>query len=238
MSGSHSGVHEPDQVAALLAEAAWWRLAGLLLERPRPGWSDEVECLRREAQDPWLRRVAGGAPGAAEGSYLALLGPGGAVSPREVAYRGVLDPGRGLAELTGLFRTFAFHPQVEDPPDHIAVESGFAGYLALKEAHARAFGQRAEAEATQRARAMLLRDHLAPFAQRLTAALDAAGAGGVHADAARTIARRTRPHLPPGAPRPLPTACGGPDVGPGEDQDDLLCDGCGGRPGRGTRPGL
>jgi TorA maturation chaperone TorD len=165
-----------------LAEAAEWRLMALLLERPRVGWHEEVMALGREVGASALRAAAEAAHGATEGEYLHLVGPGGLVSPREVAYRSFEDPGQILADVASAYRAFAFRPRTEDPPDHIAVLTDFAGYLLLKEAFARANGNRTAAETTAVARRNFLVAHLtpmaAPFADRLAvheaAYLDAA----------------------------------------------------------------
>lgn len=162
-----------------LAEAARWRLMGLLLERPRPGWHEEVEALAREVESPELRSAAEASRRATEGSYLSLLGPGGSVSPREVAYRGREDPGRLLSDIAAFYEAFAFSPDSEDPIDHIAVEAGFVGYLHMKEAYALAQGDEEAASVTAEALGKFLEDHLGtfaePFARRLES-LESSGA--------------------------------------------------------------
>lgn len=153
--------------ASLVAEAAAWRLAARLLERPVPGWHEAVARLASEVDDPALRSAAVAARDAVEGHYLALLGPGGPASPREAAYVGLGDPGRALAELRAYYDAFAYRPRAEDPPDHVAVEAGFVSYLRLKEAFALGEGN-AEAAATVReARERFERDHLARIARPL-----------------------------------------------------------------------
>ena len=158
---------------ATVAAAAEWRLIGLLLERPRPGWREEIEALAGESGDDALRRAAASAGAANEGTYLHLVGPGGLVSPREVSYRPMEDPGWVLADLRRFYDAFAFHPRAEDPIDHIAVETSFVGYLFLKEAFARAGGDDVAAETTAAARRDFLEAHLGsiahPFAERLEA---------------------------------------------------------------------
>jgi len=77
-----------------IAHAAEWRLLGLLFERPRDAWRREVANVAQEVADAALSGAAAGAQDATEGHYLAMLGPGGAVSPREVKYRSFEDPGR------------------------------------------------------------------------------------------------------------------------------------------------
>ena len=155
-----------------LAEATTWRLLGLLFERPREGWWQDVEALGRAVTDPQIRAAADAAQEeASEGPYLALLGPGGLVSPREVTYRGMEDPGRILADISAFYDAFAFQPETEEAPDHLAVEAGFIGYLCLKEAYARARGNEEEAEvaatAAARFRAAHLSTHTWPVAARL-----------------------------------------------------------------------
>ena len=102
IAASHIG---EARVKELLREAAAWRLLGLLFERPRDGWWREVEMLSREVVDPEITAAAEAArDGGGEGRYLALLGPGGPVSPREVTYRGMEDPGRIFADIERLLR--------------------------------------------------------------------------------------------------------------------------------------
>jgi hypothetical protein len=121
---------------------------------------EEVRALARDLGDGKLSAIAEAAEGAREEAYLALLGPGAPVSPREVAYRGRTDPGRVVGDVVAFYEAFAFHPRTEDPPDHVAVEAGFVGYLHLKEAYAAQQGQAEEAERTAQARRTFVADHL------------------------------------------------------------------------------
>jgi TorA maturation chaperone TorD len=159
----------------LIAEAAEWRLIGLLLERPRCGWHDEVAALAREAGNDALRAAAMAARAATEGDYLRLLGHGGAVSPREVTYQPFADPGQMLAALATVYEAFAFRPRVEEPIDHIAVELAFVSYLLLKEGFARARGDREAAATTAAARRAFMEGHLAVFARTFAQRLEAVG---------------------------------------------------------------
>ncbi len=153
--------------------AAEWRLLGLLFERPRPGWAEEVESLAKEVGSSELRRVAELAVSAAsEGEYHRILGPGGFASPREVSYSRV-DPGLLLAELFRTYTAFAYRPQPEEPIDHIAVEVGFAGYLYLKEAFALFQGDSKLASEVASARGAFLENHLQGFAGGFAQRLDA-----------------------------------------------------------------
>jgi hypothetical protein len=195
-----------DAVEAI-AEAARWRLLGLLFERPRAGWREDVAALAREVRDPTIASLAERAGTEREGVYLALLGPGAPVSPREVAYRGLADPGWVLADIQRYYEAFAYRPQVEDPIDHVAVEAGFVAYLLLKEEMARAAGDQVGVVTTAAGRDAFIEAHLgvmaAPLARALTACADSCVAA-----AATLLAAR----LPPcGAPErdaaATPLAC-------------------------------
>ena len=217
MSEVSAGELREPRVAALLRDAAAWRLLGLLLERPREGWRQEVEALAREASDPEAGAAAEAARAeAAEGRYLALFGPGGPVSPREVSYRGMEDPGRILGDILAFYEAFAFQPQTEEAPDHLAVEAGFLGYLCLKLAYARARGQEAEAEVAERAAERFREAHLATFAWPLAERLVLADARYLSLTA-NAVARRSGPRrdgqgkgtIPPQIIEDCSLECGG-----------------------------
>ena len=144
----------------LLSEAAAWRLASLLLERPRAEWHREIEQLSAEANDKKLSFCAREAKSATEELYHRWFGPGGTVSPREVSYCGFEDPGGLMAQLNSFYRVFAYRPRREEPIDHISVEAGFVGYLFLKEAYARQCGDSEAADMTQGARKRFINEHV------------------------------------------------------------------------------
>lgn len=179
------------RVRELLREATEWRLLGLLFERPREGWWQEVETLSREVADPEITPATDAArEEATEGLYLALVGPGGPVSLREVAYRGMEDPGRIIADLSGFYDAFAFQPETEEAPDHLAVEAGFLGYLCLKEAYAWARGTEDEAEVAAQAAARFREEHLSTLAWPVADRLAEAGVRYL-SFAAAALARRS-----------------------------------------------
>ena len=153
----------------LLAMAASWRLASLLLERPRPEWKVEIARLAAEVSDPRLPPCAADAAQATEECYHRLFGPAGAVSPREVSYCGFEDPGRLIAELSAFYHAFSFSPRREESIDHVSVEAGFVGYLFLKEAYARMRKAAASATITKEAREQFLSEHLARSARGMRA---------------------------------------------------------------------
>ena len=196
------------EIWRLLEEAAAWRLLGLLFERPRGGWWREVGGLRREVSDPGVGAAADAGQGEGdEGTYLAVLGPGGPVSPREVTYRGMEDPGRILADVEAFYAAFAFRPQTEEAPDHLAVEAGFLGYLCLKEAYARARGEAEAAETAAQAATHFREAHLSAFAWPVRDRLEGTGVRYLSL-AAAALARRTAPPREGAmAPGDLPQGC-------------------------------
>jgi hypothetical protein len=185
----------------LLRKAAAWRMIGLLFERPRQGWREEVQRLSGEVSDPEISVAADAARGeATEGLYLAVLGPGGVASPREVAYRGMGDPGQILSDIMAFYEAFAFRPEAEEPPDHVSVEAGFMGYLCLKQAYARVRGREDEAETAAQAAARFCEEHLSGLAWPLGDRLDNTGVRYL-ALAGRALAERA-------GPRPVPKSVG------------------------------
>lgn len=174
-----------EETKAAAREAAFLRLLGLLFERPRPGRADEVVALAGEVPDARLRELARMSLTAGEGEYLGVFGPGGTVSPREAGYGRFVDPGRVMADLSGIYEAFAFHPRAEDPIDHVAVEVGFAGYLALKEAYALSIGDQVRADQARAARALFLETHLRPFAAAIRGRL--AGSALPHLEGAGAL---------------------------------------------------
>lgn len=172
-----------------MADALDWRLIGLLLERPRPGWLEEAEALAAETRDGELKQAVQAARGATEGAYLSLFAEGGFVSPRETTWRHREDPGQVLADIAGFYEAFAFRPCAEDPLDHVSVEAGFVGYLCLKEARALAHGDEESAETTASARRRFIGDHLGQFAESWADRVSATGVPHLSA-AARIISEK------------------------------------------------
>lgn len=186
-AGASSGSDWTDAMRA----ASEWRLLGLLFERPRQGWREEIAQLRREVGDGLLRDAADAAADADEGTYLAVFGPGGAVSPREVGYRGRHDPGQIIADIAGFHRAFGFQADVEDPVDHVAVEASFAGFLAFKEAFARMQDDGEAAGVCAHALERFCNEHVRHFAEALALKLDAVGEAAPHlAQAAIALVER------------------------------------------------
>lgn len=201
--------------AGPLRASASWRLLSLFFERPRPGWGTDVAALAALVESEDLRHAAALADEVDEGTYLRFLGPGGAASPREAAYRGWEDPGRVLSDLKTAYDAFAFVPRSEDPPDHVGVLAGFVGYLWLKERYAAQCGRDEEARLTAEARERFVEEHLRPLAGPMLRKLAAAGAPALLTLAASALVRRVGD-----VPDPLPVA-------PSED-DAMECPGAAG----------
>lgn len=157
------------EVRALLRDAATWRLLALVFERPAGDWSSHVRLVASdESNEPELARVAERcAEDGDEATYLAMLGPGGLASPREIAYRRMGDPGRILAEVQTLYDLFGFLPRSEDPPDHVSVETDFVGYLLLRRAYAVHLGDAELAASLREAEELFIAEHLVYIAAGL-----------------------------------------------------------------------
>ena len=201
----------------LLEQACQWRLLSLLLSRPIVQRKREA---RRLAGERMTRRLAGAArtwcDNAIEGDYLRLLGPGGLVPARAVAYRPFADPGWLLADIARYHHAFGFRPTAEEPPDHIAVLADFVAYLLFKEAYARDRADGDAAHVTYAARERFIEEHMAPVARPLAERLDACGATGWSA-AARLLAEKVPPPPAPvtlGEREEEAPQCGGCPAGP------------------------
>lgn len=220
MTGPEALVHDA------LRRAAAWRLIGLLFERPRDGWWDEVSALATEVGDELLAQAVEEARGGDQRFYLHCLGPGGYASPRESAHRGRVDPGALLAELRGFYAAFAFAPPGDDPPDHVAVEAGFMSYLALKVAFGLANDLTAEAELTAAAADRFLAEHLRAFAlplrDRLATGGDSYLVTAAHAMVARTGPPEAEPYADPELEPNLICGLAGCAAVPEEDPSDVF----------------
>ncbi len=180
---------------ALLAEAAEWRLISRLLEIPRGEWACDVTALQAEVGDEGLASVARAAEGASEGDYLGALGPGGRVSPREVAHVPLAQPGLLLGDVAAFYEAFAYRPALAEPLDHVAVEAGFVSFLRLKQVYALAQGDDERAQIAGDAAARFSSEHLRPLAAAV-----AHGLRDTHVPHLRLLAaeltRRVGPHRP------------------------------------------
>jgi len=220
----------PEAARAAAREAAFLRLLGLLFERPRSEWAMEIRSLAEEVADGRLREIARTALTVGEGEYLGVFGPGGSVSPREAGYGRFVDPGRVMAGLSGIYQAFAFHPRAEDPIDHVAVEVGFAGYLALKEAYALSIEDQVRADQARAARALFLETHLRPFAAAIRGRL--AGSPLPHLESAGALLAEWAGCPAAGASGTADDHAAAAEGGAcapfvGGDDTDMTCGGCG-----------
>jgi hypothetical protein len=184
----------------LLEDAANWRLLGLLFECPDAAWPGQLAALGDEVSDPDLRRaVVDALKHATEGIHHSIFGPGGPAPAREASYYVSVELGSLMSDLSAYYDAFAYRPETLEPPDHVAVEIGFVGYLRLKEAYARSIGDLEHAAITADAARRFMADHLANMAVPLGQALEQSGidylalAGGV---LARRVGPSTRQVLP------------------------------------------
>jgi TorA maturation chaperone TorD len=169
-------VTKPDAATKLLAEAAEWRLLGLLFACPHRDWHEQVAALSVEVQTDTLQVAARAAlEQATESAYHTAFGPGGPAAPREVSYRQTALTGDYLAELLAFYKAFAYCPPRDDPPDHIATEIDFLAYLRLKQAFAAARDDDAQSAVTAEAARYFVQDHLATTAVPLARMLKASG---------------------------------------------------------------
>lgn len=165
----------PDAIA-LLRESARWRLLGLLFECPTAKWREEIKSLSAEVSDPDLAEVASAAlDEAREPHYHTTFGPGGPAQPREVSYRGSVLAGQVFSDLSAYYHAFAYEPVTDEPPDHIAVKTGFVAYLKMKQAYAVSEGMTDEILVTSDAAERFIADHIREMAQALTDSLSGSG---------------------------------------------------------------
>ena len=183
----------------LLAEAAEWRLLGLLFECPKPGWREQVAGLGAEVPDPDLQAAAERAQAeAGECAYHSIFGPGGPAAAREVSYIESVQLGYLLSELNDYYDAFRFSNGTAEAPDHVSVESSFLGYLRLKEAFALANSSRNLAAVTREAAEHFLADHLSRIAEPLAKALECCGQQYLTL-VGRALLRRTGPRRQAGS---------------------------------------
>ena len=197
MSGAHPETDR--QMSALLMEAAEWRLLARLFECPAAEWEADLRQLACEVRDEALRAAASLATDTPPslGQYHSLFGPGGPAPPREASYRDSLELGSLMSELAGYYDAFGYAPAATEPPDHVAVETGFLAFLKLKEAYALANADEEHAAVTASAAARFRSDHLATLAAPLARVLEDAPLEYVTL-AARVLASRVGP-----VPRPM-----------------------------------
>ena len=186
-----------DTAQSLIAEAAEWRLIELLFSCPSEQWKRELQSLAREVRDPDLRLAASlASEGAEEGVFHSIFGPGGPAPAREASYLGTVQLGYLMSELNAYYQAFAYSlasaPSGKEPPDHVSVESGFIGFLRLKQAFALGRESEADAAVAAEAAARFLEEHLSNIATPLSHALDHSGVTYLEL-AGKALARRAGP---------------------------------------------
>ena len=160
------------EVRDILNNAAEWRLIALLLERPRLHTVPQIGCIAKEIPAADLKEIVELALNATEECYLQYFGPGGLLSPREVAYIGWGDPGKMMSEIGLLYESFSFAPRSEDPSDHIAVEANFISYLYIKEAYALLNEEEEKVDTAKAVRQKFIEEHFGVLLYGLTRKLN------------------------------------------------------------------
>jgi nitrate reductase assembly molybdenum cofactor insertion protein NarJ len=167
---------ELGSLTELLAEAAQWRLRGLLFACPHDDWHEQIAALVVEVRDDSLRVAARAAlEEATQSGYYTAFGPGGPGAPREVSHRQSALTGQYLAELLACYNAFAYCPPRDEPPDHIATEIDFVAYLKLKQAYAVARNDQTQVVVTAQAMQSFIQEHLRIIAVPLARNLEASG---------------------------------------------------------------
>ncbi len=160
----------------LLKDATEWRLLSLLFDCPNPHWLEHVDLLGRTISNKNLKRAAKSAQTeATEGLFHSIFGPGGPAPGREISYRGWVQPGYMLSELSSFYDAFSYRPETKEVPDHIAVETGFIAYLRLKEAFALENSDPESAEITAEASRTFIDEHLSKYAEQMSKILSNSG---------------------------------------------------------------
>lgn len=160
----------------LLVDAAEWRLISLLFECPNDRWFEDVAALAGQISDKHLKRAARAAQKeASEGLFHSIFGPGGPAPGREVSYRGWVQPGFLLSEVSSFYNAFSYEPDTREVPDHIAVETGFVAYLKLKELYALENGDAEKACVTADASRNFIDEHVSKYAEKIKKLLVASG---------------------------------------------------------------
>jgi TorA maturation chaperone TorD len=206
---------DPD-TAALLREAAAWRVLARLFECPDDHWRAEIASLTRELyEDDLQSAVAAIDDSATPGLYYSVFGPGGPAPPREASYHEAVELGSLVTDLAGYYEAFSYAPRTSEPLDHVAVEISFLSYLKFKEAYARVQGHADRADVAHAAAVRFVADHLSRIAAPLADLLSTSGVPYL-AEASRVLVARVGAR--PG-PMRLPMA----RPGSGDEDEQFPC---------------
>jgi TorA maturation chaperone TorD len=171
---------ETGSIQAWLTQAAGWMFASLVFQPPDQARIDEMTALLptlpaqlREAAAQMVALPAD----QWEPEFFSVLGPAGCPAS-ESSYERAAFASRGplLTEVAGTYAAFAYPGEhIREVPDHIAVETGFLSFLAMKVAFAR-FASRGEEESIAREAYDTFRDeHVRPWAGAFCDALAESG---------------------------------------------------------------
>lgn len=176
---------ETTQIPDLLREASLYRLLSVLFRPPTLGLASEIAALAASAG----LIPAGGIPADVVSRLASLPGPDlddeyhrtlGAAGPcpcGESDFTAATLAGKGglIGDVAAFYKAFSFDPaaEVQESPDHVAIELSFLGWLRLKEAYALWSGREDEAALCRDAADKFTRDHLGAFLAAFLDRLDA-----------------------------------------------------------------
>ncbi len=160
----------------LIREAAEWRTISLLFDCPSNEWFTHVRDMGRQIDDPILKKAARAAQReASEVLFHSIFGPGGPPPGREISYRGWVQPGYMLSELSSFHDAFQYKRVTDEAPDHVSVETGFISYLRLKEAFANECKDVENAKITADASRTFIAEHLSKYSEQISKILSNSG---------------------------------------------------------------
>jgi TorA maturation chaperone TorD len=195
-------------LAGWLSVAAAWRFTSLLFQSPNEQSTAELRALSDEVGLDWrasARRLSEIPLDVWQAEYHRVLGPSG-VPACESSYDDNALAGRGplLSRVAGFYEAFAYRPDEAnlEVPDHVSIETGFLGYLALKAAFATDAGEHEPLALAREAYQRFLDEHLLFWIERFEERLAASGSA-VYGEALGLLSDlRSRPapsQMPSGA---------------------------------------
>lgn len=185
----------------LFSQAAMYRGLSLLFQPPQDlaaQLSEVTGCVPEEYRERFESLVGMIHPELSF-EYHRVLGASGVCRDCESDYQENPLGGKGplLVDIAAFYQAFSYHPQeFKAAQDHISIELGFLGYLALKQAYAQHNGLTDEVHLCEDAANNFTRDHLARWVKEFLLRLSSAAAVGFYSEAALLCAEILEPLLP------------------------------------------
>ncbi len=162
-----------DETVKHLRRAAHYRALALLFAPPDARAGDELRDLARDLGGAELAALAADVGAPLGALYHQCLGPTGAVRDCESDYEVNPLGGKGplLADVAGFYIAFKYEDATLEclSPDHVAMELGFMGWLALRAGYAAREGSAGDLALCEDAAEKFMRDHLGRWAATLVA---------------------------------------------------------------------